>query len=1052
MSSASSLLNERIGEIFSELTDIAARAETAAQEGVQVAASSTWDSFNPDALDGSTHGAVVFPSSLRIGSLFSEALAGVDGNALDSAGPRDPNHAGASPSSKALTESESAVLSAGSRLFVSHDNQTFGPHSLEEIRIFLETGDFRPDDACWTTGWDAWHKLSSIDSFRDSGVHTKSDHASRRLRDERIKHLREKYGILFREAVERVNEARAALDHARGSGVGAGAIQQAEERLQAAEKDAAAMEADLEHDIKNINIDTNGLGTESHPRPRVMHKMPREVGYPALLPLAKRKGLFFQSPQGGGAKSEKLLQAIALRILCSVSPGKVKVHLVDFQTKGRAFAILGALDHKIAPIVAPTEEGVSKLLRDMEARVAEVTRRCLTRHEWLTDYNAAHPEEAEDYHLLCLSDFPIGLGKDHLEAIGRLLQHECAARAGVYILFSSEKSLPSSSEFTSFPVVFTEEGKAEVRDGDFDTSSTGSLSDLMLVPDEPPSSSTALVDWINMSSKQVQKVKKVTITVEDHHFWKGSSDDGISVPVGRSGKEDLTLRLGDGAVVHHALVGGATGTGKTVLLHNIILNAAEVYSPQDLQMVLLDFKEGTEFACYENLPHMRILSVASELHFGLSVFEWLVSERMRRAKLFKKVGASNLGDYLEKSGEKMPRILVILDEFQRLLADPNVGSSVSTLLDDLVRTGRSFGINLILSTQSLANVQLESSTLTSVGLRVCLRLSEQECTRFLAYDNVAPTTFTRPGQALYNESEGRREGNTEFQVAFVEAAEIPERCAQLRESEKETFGGAVIEKPRIFFGESPAKTFVLTGIPAEEKVRAYLGEPLQIDASPVAVTLEPRDGANVASIAQNLDILTLLANNLAAQFLTNPLQPNLYILDAFPLAEERWRHALDKGARFIGSPAQLDETLDSLCAELEDRKAADSVVNNTPVVVFLLEPQASRVFPLSTGGDPTPAAVKVSTLLEQGPRHGIHFVLMTTRLSRVDKVLGSFGRFNLDPFSIRIAFKADDGETANFISYQTSTKNSGTYAGVLSDEALGETTNFQIYDEIPMPS
>ena len=75
---------------------------------------------------------------------------------------------------------------------------------------------------------------------------------------------------------------------------------------------------------------------------------------------------------------------------------------------------------------------------------------------------------------------------------------------------------------------------------------------------------------------------------------------------------------------------------------------------------------------------------------------------------------------------------------------------------------------------------------------------------------------------------------------------------------------------------------------------------------------------------------------------------------------------------------------------------------------------------------------------------------MTTRLSRVDKVLGSFGRFNLDPFGIRIAFKAEDGELAKFMSYQVSTKNAGTYAGILSDESIGETTNFQIYDEIPM--
>ena len=103
----------------------------------------------------------------------------------------------------------------------------------------------------------------------------------------------------------------------------------------------------------------------------------------------------------------------------------------------------------------------------------------------------------------------------------------------------------------------------------------------------------------------------------------------------------------------HGLITGATGTGKTVLLHNIILNAAELYSPEDLQMILMDFKEGTEFACYDGLPHMRVLSIASELHFGHSVFEWLVAERMRRANLFKKAGVANLADYIKKTGQKL---------------------------------------------------------------------------------------------------------------------------------------------------------------------------------------------------------------------------------------------------------------------------------------------------------------------------------------------------------------------------------------------------------------
>jgi hypothetical protein len=337
-----------------------------------------------------------------------------------------------------------------------------------------------------------------------------------------------------------------------------------------------------------------------------------------------------------------------------------------------------------------------------------------------------------------------------------------------------------------------------------------------------------------------------------------------------------------------------------------------------------------------------------------------------------------------------------------------------------------------------------------VGLRICLRLSEQECTRFLAYDNVIPTTFTSPGQALYNDSEGRREGNTEFQVAFVDVAEISAHCAELSNREKTMFGKAVIDSPHIFYGECPAKISLIPEIIGEALPHAYLGQPLRIDGSPVLVTLNARDGANIAAIAQSLDILTHLANNLVAQFMASPSRPALKIIDAFPAADERWQAAIEKGAKIISRQVQLEEALDTLVAEMEKRRCADMGNSHIPEIVFLLEPQASKAFSFATADNPTPSATKLSTLLEQGPRHGIHFVLMTTRLSRIEKVLGIFGRFNLDPFGIRIAFKADDGELANFISYQVSTKNAGAYAGVLSDESIGETTNFQIFDEIPI--
>ena len=678
----------------------------------------------------------------------------------------------------------------------------------------------------------------------------------------------------------------------------------------------------------------------------------------------------------------------------------------------------------------------------MEDRVAKLTRSCLSRHEWLCDYNAANPDEAETYHFICISHYKSGLEEGHVKAVQRLLHDECAARAGIYFFLSSETSF----DFT--PRIFTSGEIAEVVDSELDTSANGEFSELALIPETLPKHTAQIVDFLNTALKRMPKHKKVTISLEDFDLWTASAASGVAIPIGKAGRDEVLFRLGNDSVVHHALVGGATGTGKTILLHNIIMNAAELYSPEDLQMILMDFKEGTEFACYEGLPHMRVLSIASELHFGHSVFEWLMAERMRRSKLFKKAGVANLADYMNKTGQKLPRILVLMDEFQRLLADPTIGSQVSMLLDDIVRTGRSFGINLILSTQSLANVHMESSTLTSLGLRICLRLSEQETNRFLNHDNSAPSGFNRPGQALYNETEGRKEGNTEFQVAFVDITEIPSRCEALRERESERYGRQVVEEARVFHGEMPINPAGRIPEIAPDKLQAFIGEPLKIQAEPLAVTLEQQDGANLLAIGQGMEILNTLSNNIAAQLQQSPLKLEILVADALPLAKERWAELVEKGIHFLANPVQVNAALEQLTMELENRKLDEQAESFPPKVLFLIEPQLNKAFPLGNGMDNSPAAQKVNTLLDQGPRVGIHTVLITSRLARADKVFGQYGgqgQINRQYFANRIVFRSDEAE--NLI-IDASTKNIGEYSGVLSDETTGETTPFQTYDTI----
>ena len=154
-------------------------------------------------------------------------------------------------------------------------------------------------------------------------------------------------------------------------------------------------------------------------------------------------------------------------------------------------------------------------------------------------------------------------------------------------------------------------------------------------------------------------------------FWTLKSDGDVGVAVGRSGATRVqTFRLGRG-VAQHALVAGKTGSGKSTLLHALISNLAMWYSPDEVELYLIDFKKGVEFKTYamHHLPHARAIAVESDREFGLSVLQRIDVEMTRRAELFRPFKSQNLQMYREASGKKMPRTMLIIDEFQEFFTE-----------------------------------------------------------------------------------------------------------------------------------------------------------------------------------------------------------------------------------------------------------------------------------------------------------------------------------------------------------------------------------------------
>lgn len=205
--------------------------------------------------------------------------------------------------------------------------------------------------------------------------------------------------------------------------------------------------------------------------------------------------------------------------------------------------------------------------------------------------------------------------------------------------------------------------------------------------------------------------------------------DRLRVPIG----------LGEGgSVVHldikesaqqgmgpHGLVIGATGSGKSEFLRTLVLGLAMTHSPEQLNMVLVDFKGGATFAGMSEMPHVSavITNLAQELTLVDRMQDALSGEMVRRQELLREAGNfASVRDYEKArvSGEDLaplPSLFIVVDEFSEML------SAKPEFIDLFVaigRLGRSLGLHLLLASQRLEEGRLrglESHLSYRVGLR-----------------------------------------------------------------------------------------------------------------------------------------------------------------------------------------------------------------------------------------------------------------------------------------------------------------------------------------------
>lgn len=609
---------------------------------------------------------------------------------------------------------------------------------------------------------------------------------------------------------------------------------------------------------------------------------------------------------------------LGMRLFMMLPPGKLNFTFIDPVTLGESFAMFTRLvdvDDRTSEVIngkiwsAPAD--IEQKLKIMTDHISNVTQRCLQgKYDNIYEYNRVAEQNAEAYQVLMLMDFPAGLTDQSLKLLEQIVTS--GPKCGVFtVIYRNESQYKKISE-RSYPLITNIETSFQVFNFNDNctqiTCSGEKVKDKALLWSNLQLPSNNQMDQIIATLKKgIKNADKVVIGIDkvSNAETTETTKDGIRIPIGIHGANEVQyLTLGVGGS-HHALIAGVAGSGKSSLLHTIILRTLTQYSPDELSIYLVDFKRGVEFKIYADfeLPSFKVVAIESEREFGYNILLALEREQKIRADLFKKSHVDKIEEY-RALGKKMPRVLVIMDEFHELFSNANdeFAKKSATIMERIVRQGRAFGVHLILASQSYSNITgIDRAVFDQMAVRIVLKCSKADANLLL--DNgsteIDQISIDDPGRAVYNSEAGNKEYNSHFRVAYIE----PERHrGMLQEISDKTISYAKQPTRILLSNIEDNKYSIFNQFQNYEPNRCpvpgrlYIGEPLSVTNN-MNMDLTRNDNSNLLMLGNDTEkarsmfafAILSLCINYKIKHGKAPDQPFIYLLNCKPLDDSYFK-------------------------------------------------------------------------------------------------------------------------------------------------------------------
>lgn len=575
---------------------------------------------------------------------------------------------------------------------------------------------------------------------------------------------------------------------------------------------------------------------------------------PAILDL-REKTNFWLFDESESMRVRSAVNSLIYSLLSNQPASRQKFILFDPESRSQGFApyleFMRSNPNVMYNKVFTTQQQLRTQIDELSTFIDEFSQTKLADSPDIFAYNRISVERPESLKCLCLLNFPKGFDEQMLEQLYNIVKN--GSNCGVQsIIHFDEGAIRNSNSSTYVDLL------AKIRENCIclQASTDGWHSDngTIWAFNAAPSQKT-MADFGELYSSKYAEVTSsilpIAKIIPEDTWFTGDSSALFSVPIGKDENGTVQyLEFGDPVskgTSHHALVTGSLGSGKSTLLHTIIMSALVTYSPDELNLYLLDFKSGTEFRVYANhkIPHIKVIALDAMQEFGQSVLDELVDMMQKRLDMFteetqKGYPVKDITSYRKYTGKKMPRILVVADEFQVLFSEAHnrrVANTCATRLADIISLYRVCGIHFVLATQTMSRLRngftVSPSTLSEMHVRIGLKCSEPEC-NLLFGDANAKAAFGKMGDtkgtAVYNENYVM-EKPVGFKVAFCDT----DTQSQMLEAIEARY--SLVEPAsatKVFVGETVPNLSECLGytkfdsLEALSNVPIYLGDPIRI--------------------------------------------------------------------------------------------------------------------------------------------------------------------------------------------------------------------------------